>query len=491
MSGSNDSRKVVPVADRKDAFMTPTTLPRFDPSWLGTFAPFAEAVADSFQVSPDLPGALILGAVSVATLGKHVVKVNNDWIEPTQLYICAVAGSSERKSPTLDRIFRPIKEYETACNLAQKSKRDVARMKLAALNTRERKAVKNGDVAEMERIVKDREALESLSHEMTLFVADATSEAMPPTMVDNGGCLAVVSAEGGIFANMAGRYTKGIPNLDVFLQGYSSEAVKINRIRLEKPIHIPRASLSMVLCVQPDVVRKVLDDSAMATRGLTARFIWCFPEELAGRRRIHAPEIPESVESVYTDRVHALLVQPRPETPNVIRLSESASRLFDDIREKNEARILGDLSGALKDSGWTGKHDGRLLRIAATLALIDGDSEIEKEHLWRAQKIGEWAIEHARSMMERTGDAPRAKAHIVWETICRLGELHFTMRELQRKLGDREGLKRKDDILDVLDMLEEEDYVVPVEVEPEEMKLGVMRWNVSYTHSDEVLQKSE
>src|SRR6185369_1579871 len=51
-----------------------------------------------------------------------------------------------------------------------------------------------------------------------LIADDVTSETAATLLAEQGGRLAVLSPEGGIFATLAGRYS-GTPNLEVFLKG--------------------------------------------------------------------------------------------------------------------------------------------------------------------------------------------------------------------------------------------------------------------------------
>lgn len=459
-------------------FSKPVMLPEFKPEWLGSFAEYTKAVAESFQVAPELPAVLILGAVSVATLGKYVVHITNEWNEPTQLYICAVAGSSEKKSPTLKRIFRPIEEYESKVNQNQRKQIAVAKMKLAALKKAEDKATKAGDFSEMERIAEERFELEKQAHEYTLCVDDATSEVVPVCMNNNDGCISCVSAEGGIFSNMAGRYANGIPNLDIFLKGYSNEVAKIHRVGRE-PIILPRACMSMVMCVQPDVINGILENSAMSTRGLVARFLWCFPKEKAGYRSIRTPDIPEDLESAYSKRIHSLLTMPRPEEPHVMRMTSGAAKLFEESREQTEKHMLDTLSGELKNSGWSGKHDGRIARIAATLAMIDGSEEIERCHVVCAIEIGQWAIEHARFMLDSMGDSPESKARHYLEIIRTKFGSSFTLREMQRSAPKSHGKTAKvADVRTVLGLLEDEGFIEHFETDSDERLNGTERFRV-------------
>jgi hypothetical protein len=64
-----------------------------------------------------------------------------------------------------------------------------------------------------------------------LVADDVTPEAAASLLAEQGGRLAVLSAEGGIFATMAGRYSGGVPSLEVFLKGHAGDLLRVDRSR--------------------------------------------------------------------------------------------------------------------------------------------------------------------------------------------------------------------------------------------------------------------
>lgn len=61
-----------------------------------------------------------------------------------------------------------------------------------------------------------------------LVADDVTPEAVASLLAEQGGRLAVLSAEGGILATLAGRYS-GAPNLEVFLKGHAGDLLRVDR----------------------------------------------------------------------------------------------------------------------------------------------------------------------------------------------------------------------------------------------------------------------
>ncbi len=82
-----------------------------------------------------------------------------------------------------------------------------------------------------------------------IFTGDATPEAAQDMLVQAGGKIAFLSDEGGLLQVMAGVYSGGDAVLDVFLQGYSGNDVRVNR-RCRAAI-IERPAITLGLSIQP------------------------------------------------------------------------------------------------------------------------------------------------------------------------------------------------------------------------------------------------
>jgi replicative DNA helicase len=122
--------------------------------------------------------------------------------------------------------------------------------------------------------------------EPRLVADDITAEAAASLLAAQGGRLAVLSAEGDIFATLAGRYS-GTPNLDVFLKGHAGEMLRVDR-KGRPAEYIEHAHLTLGLAVQPGVLRALADMPGFRDRGLLARILFSLPENTVGRRRIGA-----------------------------------------------------------------------------------------------------------------------------------------------------------------------------------------------------------
>lgn len=460
--------------------------PPFRAEWLpGVFGQYAAALAEFTQTPLDLSALLLLGAVSTASMGKW--EIHAAWKEPIQLYICVSMATGERKSPVFKSIFAPLYQWEQAELLRLKPEIERSRTSRALKESQLRKAISKGDEAEALRLTDELGQIKEVKPPR-LTAADATGEVIARLMSECGQ-IAVVAPEGGIFDIIAGRYSNGIPNMDIYLNGFSSEAVSVDRVGRD-PLIIPRATMVMVLATQPEVVKSVFDNGSMVARGLAGRFLWAQPPSMAGHRKIDVQPLPHSLIEEYEQRMLSLLNKRRPPEPTPITLTNEAARCFAQWRTEVERRLLDDLK-SLKEWGWADKLTGLTLRIAATLAIMAEEASINAQQLLSAVEISRWAIEHAKAVsfgMCSSDDLPRQ----LLEVICSSGWHEFTQREIHKKVERRKAFKTSAQLYRVLCELEEAGYIRKAPLTPAEEQRRVCRWLVNpYAYPDKQSGKAE
>ena len=103
-------------------------------------------------------------------------------------------------------------------------------------------------------------------------------------MAENGERIALVSAEGGAFGHMLGRYHQtGGPNLDIYLAGHTGDHFSADRATRD-PVVMNMPALSMCLMVQPAALDDLGRTPILDYRGLLARFLYAMPPSLVGSR---------------------------------------------------------------------------------------------------------------------------------------------------------------------------------------------------------------
>jgi hypothetical protein len=181
---------------------------------------------------------------------------------------------------------------------------------------------------------------------------DATPEAVASLLAEQGGRLAILSAEGDLFDIMAGRYSK-TPNFGVFLKGWSGDDLRVDR-KGRPPEHVEHPALTLGLAVQPEVLVTMARQPGFRGRGMPARFLYALPPSNVGRRRTDAPPVPEAVESSYGEDIHALASSMAElEEPVSLTMSSGAAICFKRFEAALEPRLhsgTGDL-GHIADWG--------------------------------------------------------------------------------------------------------------------------------------------
>jgi hypothetical protein len=108
-----------------------------------------------------------------------------------------------------------------------------------------------------------------------------------------------MSAEGGVFDLIAGRYSNGAPNLDVYLKAHAGDSLRVDRVgRDSESVDAP--ALTIGLTIQPEVLRGLAEKPGFRGRGLLARFLFSLPRSGIGYRKIStSPVRPWEIKTYY------------------------------------------------------------------------------------------------------------------------------------------------------------------------------------------------
>ena len=241
-------------------------------------AAFVLEVSEMLQVYPDMPAFCALGVLSLCFQKKFAVRVNEDWLEPINLYLLVVADPSERKSPCLKEMTAPVRDFEEIWNRDHEAEIELSHEVKSACSAKRELARKNlakGKGTEEELAAAVNEDLEFIPKEkIRLFLDDVTPEKLTAQMASNGGVCSIMSAEGGVFRNFAGGYS-GSTNCDTLLKAYSADPIRVDRMtRTGETISSP--ALTLLIMMQPKVLSSLMSNEDFLGRGLNARILWSF-----------------------------------------------------------------------------------------------------------------------------------------------------------------------------------------------------------------------
>lgn len=398
------------------------------PPWIRTFV---SEVAEALQVPVDLPAMLALVVLAAALSKKAIIRRDNSWVEPLNIYVIVVLPPASRKSAVFKMATGPITVYEKELIEAARIsvKRDISdrvvkenriknlQAKLAKLDLKPAEAQQCQEQLNMlsDELASVKEAA------LPRLVADnATPEKLASLLSQNEGKIAVLSAEGDVIDIMAGRYAKGNADIGIFLKGHAGDIHYVDRQgRPSECIQDPAITLG--LAVQPDVLSSMMDNPSFRGRGLVGRFLYSVPANEIGRRGLTA-EVNVELREAYNQNIRALL-EADFLFDDVIDLSEEARAVFDSFSITIEKR-LGDHEdlGGIQD--WAGKLAGATLRIAGLLHVADYVGKVNAdrvgvETMRSAIQLAGYLIEHAKAAFGCVGGKAASDAQILLTWIAK------------------------------------------------------------------------
>ena len=381
-SGQTEQEQAEPEEWQEPIPLDQPDLPTFD---AGDFPPvlwsMIESIARATETPPELAGMNVLAVAAAACQRKLTIELKPGYCEPLALWTATQLPPGSRKSAAQKPAIRPLLQWEieqaqalAPVIKAARATRDAEELRLKEL---QKKFGKEQDVIKREALREEIEAAEASLTEVPrsprIVSQDITPEQLSALMAQNGERLALFSSEGGVFSIMAGRYSGGIANLDIYLQAHSADPVRVDR-GSRPSVYMQEPALTMGLSVQPDVLCDMASKPGFRGRGLVGRFLFCTPRDIVGRRTLETVPMPETVAASYAETITALLNMDEQRNMGngdlfTIRLSEEASTVWREFALWVESAMAegGELEH-MRD--WAGKLPGAAGRIAGIFHCI-------------------------------------------------------------------------------------------------------------------------
>jgi hypothetical protein len=213
--------------------------------------------------------------------------------------------------------------------------------------------------------------------------------------------------------------------------------------------------LTILLCVQPHVIAKLLANETARSQGLVARFALVRPQTLLGRRQVDAPAPTLDIAQAWNDTVRRvasaesadnadngtspveLAAFTRDRTVSIVGVSQvrrlvlspSAHELLTELQRQIEPH-LGPEGDLRPIADWVARHHGRVARIAGLLHLCGHQAAepISAQTMTDALRIGDYLLEHGRAVFAAPDESTRRA--IDW--LKQRGERTVTQRDLHR-----------------------------------------------------------
>lgn len=330
----------------------------------------ARAISVTTFTDVGMAGTAMLSAIGYCYSGMYRLAGKADHTEPPVLYSLIIAQPSERKSPVMHFIKEPFDSFESKYNKDHREEIYKAQQDKKALEARV-KAMEKEDEPDTAAIAKLRVQADNIRNISPIRIAvdDITPESLSIELSENGSLL-MLSDEAGMLSNFNGKYSGGVPNLDLFLKAWNGEKYICNRV-VRGRSEIPRPYLSVAIAGQPYIWDNMMNDVAFRSSGLLARFILCFAESAVGHRRYDTAPIPIEIKNQYHDLIHQLLKGKKAHDgeETILHLSPKAS---DEYIAYCNNYIEQDIKNSMCCcQDWGGKFHGLILRIACILHCAD------------------------------------------------------------------------------------------------------------------------
>ncbi len=290
------------------------------------------------------------------------------WKEPPAINVALIGRPSSGKSPALDQVIELLTALEIDANddiadRRREGKRQQAERaeKMRIWDAEVKNAVKAGmappSPPENCEPVKTPQRRRIYSTDPTIEKAGRLSEANPRGMMlqrdELAGWIAAMDRYGGGAGG----------DRPFWLQAYGGRAWTPDRVKDgDDPVHVPHLLWSILGTIQPDRVSTLMmsgDDD-----GLSARFIYCWPEALPPRRPSCEADTEAALDRLR--RIRALPWQRDPE-PHLLPFTGPAAVALHDWRIE-VATMEAAASGLMLS--WLGKLPGLAVRIALVLELL-------------------------------------------------------------------------------------------------------------------------
>jgi replicative DNA helicase len=478
--------------DRRDVWHPPEplsrsgNLPDFPVKVLPEpFAGMVTAVAEFTQTDPGMAGTSVLGMLAACCGGRVEVEPRPGWREPCNLFTATVARPGERKSAVQGVLSGPLMDAER--ELVARAAPEIREAKTNQ-EIEEKNATRAIHLAANPPKGKDVNELRSEAHSAAaaaeaitipvmprILADDTTPEAAASLLAEQDGRLAIVSAEGGIFDIIAGRYSSGnVANVDVWLKGHAGDRLRIDR-KGRPAEYVEHPALTVAVMIQPAVLTAIALNPLMRGRGLLARFLYCLPASRVGYRHSRPEPVADGISNRYRTTLRDLAVTLAEWTQDraVVKLDQLAAAELQEFQDSIERRMRaeGDLAH-IRD--WANKVAGAAVRLSGLLHMAANPADgwrtmVTGESMAGAITLADFFVEHALSAFDCMNcDPVVADAEMIVAALVAGGISEFTLRDLHRTIV-RTKFRSAADAGPALSLLTDHDWIRPV---PDEGRVG-------------------
>lgn len=458
---------IVPLESETAPPMDPEILPR-------ALRDIVVEVARATETPPELAAGMGLAVVATCCQGKIRIEPKPGYWEPLSLYTVTALDSANRKTGVTSTMTEPLRAAELEMwamaepfikEMASRQKNIEARLK--SLRARYGKA-KPDELREIQDEIQEMEKqVEPVPPLPRLWADDITPEHLGTMMHQHKERMGILSAEGGIFDILGGRYSNGIPNMEIILKGHACEPGRVDRGSREA-VFLDAPCLTIGLAPQPAILRGLTGKPSFRGRGLLARFLYFLPTSRLGYRTLKTDPLPDHIKQAWGNLITWLLsIEPRldehdRETPYIIKLSTEALGEWEDFSQTVEVEMRpGGRFEQITD--WAGKLPGAAARIAGLFHCVENPGapwaeQVGPETMDRALNLSAVYADHALVAFGLMGCDPALEgAKKIWRWVETSRHQRFKKRDCFQAL--RGTFSRAKDIEEPMSVLIERNYI--------------------------------
>lgn len=391
------------------------------------------------------------------------------WDEPAILWLGLVGDPSFNKSPALDPmrgILRKIEMERAAdhCERLAEYEADVERAKV------ERQAwqikVKEAQAERLSTPILPTEARDPTKpYRRRLFVQDATPESMGEVLLGNPQGTLLIRDELDGWLSSFDRYNPG--GRSFWLEAYGGRTFTIDRKANPEPVNVTFNGVSVIGNIQPQKLAETLLSGAKADDGMSARFLWIWPN----RPPFMRPEQTANLSGLEAalrrlDDLAWAVGENGDRAPVTLLLEPGAADAFVGFQLACRAHE-DDSAGMLKS--FIGKLPGLVLRFALVAELAEwahrGGEEPRSIRQATLEAAADFLESYALPMSARVhGDASLPPVERNAATIARYLQKHrlktLNARDLRRTAG-LPGLRDAEPVKEAIEALVEASWLRP------------------------------
>jgi hypothetical protein len=423
-------------------------------------ADYAGELAWANNVPPDYAGGMILALAGGAIGNRRRLQIKHGHTQSACLFLANVAPPGAAKSPTLERVSRPLLDAQLTMHKDWKKK-------MREWNGQDPK--ERGEKPVLSRCMVD----------------NFTFERLKPILAANPAGVVMALDELRQVVSCINQYKggQGTDRQDL-LKLWSGAAIINDRCKDEEPVFIPRPFVAIVGNIQPVLVRSLCGDGArgqlVASDGGLDRFLFSYPKDLPLCGETWRT-VNTSLELAWENAIKQLLgwqmIQlendPHPQS-RLLHLSGCGRTSWQKFTEVQAKEVNNDSFPEHLRGPWSKlvAYCGRLALILDCLHNVLGDGgdpgrQVSGEMVDRAARLIGYFKAHARKVYLVMDADPRvADARHILKCLARNRDLKtFSRTDLFRLLRGGSSFKRPDSLDRPLKLLVDHQYLfaaVPV-----------------------------